>query len=77
MHRSGRQKPRAVDSDVLGVLCSETFTVISCLREAKFRGYRDDAEETTPATFAQNFVSNSVCVCVMISFLCLSFMLRK
>ena len=69
IHRSGQRKPRVIVNDVLAALSSKTFTFIICLREAKFHGYRDDAEETTPATFAHNLVSNCVCVCVMISFL--------
>ena len=60
IHRSGQHKPRVIVNDVLAALSSETFTFIICLREAKFHGYRDDAEETTPATFAQNLVCNCV-----------------
>ena len=77
IHRSGQHKPRVIVNDVLAAVNSETFTFIICLREAKFRGYRDDAEETSPSTFAHNFARSCLCVCVLISLLCLSFMLRK
>jgi hypothetical protein len=54
MHRSGQQKPRVVDNDVLDVFNSKPFTVFIFPHEAQFRGYRDDAEETTLAILVRS-----------------------
>jgi hypothetical protein len=77
MHRSGQQKPRVVDNDVLDVCNSKTFTVVILLHEAQFRGYRDDAEETTPSIIVHSCVNSFIGGRALISLLCLSLMLRK
>ena len=77
MHRSGQQKPDVVDNDVLDVFSSKPFTVVIFLPEAQFRGYRDDAEETTLAILFHSCVSSFVGGPVLVSLLCLSSVLRK
>ena len=77
MHRSGQQKPRVVDNDVLDACNSKTFTVVILLHEAQFLGYRDDAEETTPSIIVHSCVSSFIGGRALVSLLCLSLMLRK